>query len=101
MLTRTQLEDHWQGVVGAVKQRWPDVGGEELEQARGSVGHVIGLIQQRTGEDRARIEQFLNSAACPVRSRMSAAPLTTVATSFLIGCVAGLVLERFLSPASK
>lgn len=103
MLTRAQMDDHWDGLAGAVKDRWPTVGGEELENARGSVGRVVGLIQQRTGEDRATIEHFLDYAACPVRSRLmgpsarvSSAPLTAVATSFLIGCVAGLALERLL-----
>jgi ElaB/YqjD/DUF883 family membrane-anchored ribosome-binding protein len=107
MLTRAQMERHWSDLVPAVTEHWPLLGGEELEEARGSVGHLVGLIQQRTGEERAKVEQFLDSVVEPARSyfrqtsqQLSTMPWTAVGSAFALGVVAGLVIERLVDGRS-
>jgi hypothetical protein len=104
MITRPQLEEHWVDICHAVRSRWPTLGGEELQQARHSVGHFVGLIQQRTGESREDAEKFLDSVVCPVSSlfgnasrnlERTAVPATGLALG--AGFLAGMALTRLLS----
>lgn len=62
MITRQELEGHWNELKGQIQQRWGGLNDDELLQARGSTNELIGLIQQRTGESRRAIEDFLEEA---------------------------------------
>lgn len=101
MPTKSEVQDRWTDVKAAVCERWPAVGGEELDRARDSVGHVVGLIQQRTGESRDEIERYLNRI---VNGRIWAArriaqqsateyPIVSVTAAFVLGCAAGALIS--------
>jgi uncharacterized protein YjbJ (UPF0337 family) len=62
MITRQELEGQWNEVKGQIQERWGGLTDDELLQARGNTNQLIGLIQQRTGEARSAIEEFLDQA---------------------------------------
>ncbi len=62
MITRQELEGHWNQVKGQVKERWGQLTDEELMQGRGSADQLVGVIEQKTGESRRAIEDFLEQA---------------------------------------
>lgn len=62
MITRQELEGHWNQVKGQVKERWGQLTDDELMQARGSADQLVGVIEQKTGESRRAIEDFLEQA---------------------------------------
>ena len=62
MITRQELEGHWNEVKGQVKERWGQLTDDELVQARGSADQLVGVIEQKTGESRRAIEDFLENA---------------------------------------
>jgi hypothetical protein len=106
MISRFQLEEHWDDIQNSVQSQWPILGGEELQAARHSAGHFVGLIQQRTGEPREDIERFLESVVCPVQSFLRATsasltrcPLAATAVALGVGFVVGIVTTALLAPS--
>jgi len=106
MISRPQLEDHWDDIRNSVQSQWPILGGEELQEVRHSAGHFVGLIQQRTGESRADIERFLESVVCPVQSFLrhtsgilTTSPLTATAVALGAGFLVGIVTTALMAPS--
>lgn len=59
MITRQELEGQWNQVKGRLLERWGELNENELQQSRGSADQLVGVIQQKTGETRREIEEFL------------------------------------------
>lgn len=59
MITRQELEGQWNQVKGQLLERWGDLTDNDLQHARGSADQLVGVIQQKTGETRTEIEDFL------------------------------------------
>lgn len=57
------IEGSWNRVKGKIQERWGHVRDNELEQARGNIDQLVGLIQQKTGEARDDVESYLEAAA--------------------------------------
>jgi len=62
MISRQELEGHWNEVKGRIQERWGQITENELQQARGDANQLVGVLQQRTGETRREIEDFLEAA---------------------------------------
>lgn len=62
MITRQELEGQWKQVKGRIQERWGQFSDEELQRAKGSAEQLVGVIQQKTGESRNAIEQFIEQA---------------------------------------
>lgn len=63
MISRQELEGHWNEVKGRIQERWGQITEDELQQAHGDANQLVGVLQQRTGETRREIEDFLEAAA--------------------------------------
>lgn len=72
-INQETLRGDWNRIKGQVHQRWGQVSDKELEEARGNVDELIGLIQQRTGEAREDVETFLADIADEGASAVSRA----------------------------
>lgn len=59
MARRSQLNDSWNRVRNQIENMWGDVNFDESEMkdARGSLSHMINLIEQKTGETPAEIRR--------------------------------------------
>jgi uncharacterized protein YjbJ (UPF0337 family) len=62
MVTRQELEGQWNQVKGKLQERWGSLTDDELQRVRGNANELVGVIQQRTGETRRAIEDFLTQA---------------------------------------
>lgn len=62
MITRQELEGQWTEIKGHIQERWGGLTDDELQQAKGNANQLVGLIQQRTGQSRREIEEFLDHA---------------------------------------
>jgi uncharacterized protein YjbJ (UPF0337 family) len=60
MSTGQQIAGNWKQLKGKLKERWGQLTDDELQAAEGNYDHLVGLIQQRTGEGRQQVERFLN-----------------------------------------
>lgn len=57
--TKEQIEGNWNQIKGRVKQAWGDLTDDDLERVEGEVDELVGIIQERTGEERREIEKRL------------------------------------------
>jgi uncharacterized protein YjbJ (UPF0337 family) len=59
MVTAQKLQGSWNRVRGQIKERWGNLTDDDLQIRNGNIDQLVGRIQQRTGEAREAIEQFL------------------------------------------
>jgi len=55
-----EIRGQWNTLKGQVKEKWGQLTDDDLRMAEGNVDQLIGRIQQRTGEARKNIEQYLD-----------------------------------------
>jgi len=73
MVNTQQLQGSWNRLKGQVKEKWGNLTDEDLQMQGGNVDQLVGTIQQRTGESREAIEQFLNDLTSRGSSTVSQA----------------------------
>lgn len=61
--TQDQIDGNWKQMKGRIKQAWGDLTDDDLQHAEGEVDELVGVIQERSGEDRAKIEARLDKMA--------------------------------------
>ncbi len=73
MVNAQALQGQWNQVRGELKKKWGQLTDDDLRFANGNIDQLIGKIQQRTGEAREAIEQFLTNATSQGASAISQA----------------------------
>jgi uncharacterized protein YjbJ (UPF0337 family) len=63
MVNAQVLQGQWNQVRGELKKKWGQLTDDDLRFNNGNIDQLVGKIQQRTGEAREAIEQFLGEAA--------------------------------------
>ena len=49
----------WNQVKGKLREKWGSFSDDELDQARGNLEQLVGVIQRRSGESREAINEYL------------------------------------------
>ena len=73
-MNQQTLKGQWNQLKGKVRERWAQLTDDELGRTEGNIEQVIGLIQRKTGETRARVESFLDEVSergASIASRIS------------------------------
>jgi len=55
-----KVKGKWKHVKGEIKRKWGQVTDDDLLQAEGNIDVLSGTIQERTGEQRDAIRQWLD-----------------------------------------
>lgn len=76
MVNTQQLQGSWNRVRGQIKERWGALTDDDLQLHGGNVDQVVGKIQQKTGETREAIEEFLGQLTAGGASALSKAAET-------------------------
>lgn len=58
-LNQQTLQGNWNQIKGKIHERWGDLTDDDLQRGQGNVERLVGTIQERTGETRAAIEDYL------------------------------------------
>lgn len=70
MLNDNIVGGKWKMLKGEIQKAWGKLTDDELEQTKGNLSQVTGLVQQRYGENqesiRTRINDFITGIADPV-----------------------------------
>ena len=59
-MNQQTLSGQWRQVRGKLQEKWGELTDDELDHVEGNVDQLIGLIQQKTGETREKIEHYLD-----------------------------------------
>jgi uncharacterized protein YjbJ (UPF0337 family) len=76
MVNTQELQGSWNRLKGQVKEKWGNLTDDDLQIHGGNVDQVVGKIQQKTGETREAIEEFLNNLTTRSASAFSQAAET-------------------------
>jgi ElaB/YqjD/DUF883 family membrane-anchored ribosome-binding protein len=60
MATQEQIRGHWNELRGRIEERWSQLSSNDLDSVDGNVDQLVGVLQQKTGQARTRIEAELN-----------------------------------------
>lgn len=58
--TRKKISGNWKQVKGRVKQEWGSVTDDDLQEVEGEAERLVGVIEERTGEERETVENRLD-----------------------------------------
>jgi len=67
------LQGQWNQIRGELKKKWGQLTDDDLRFNNGNIDQLVGKIQQRTGEAREAIEQYLTEATSQGASAVSQA----------------------------
>jgi uncharacterized protein YjbJ (UPF0337 family) len=73
MVNAQALQGQWNQIRGELKKKWGQLTDDDLRFNNGNIDQLVGRIQQRTGEAREAIEQFLTEATSQGASAISQA----------------------------
>jgi uncharacterized protein YjbJ (UPF0337 family) len=73
MVNAQALQGQWNQIRGELKKKWGQLTDDDLRFSNGNIDQLVGKIQQRTGEAREAIEQFLTDATSQGASAISQA----------------------------
>ncbi len=59
-MDHAKMKGKWNQLKGEIKRKWGQVTDDDLLQAEGDMDKLIGTIQERSGEQRDSIRQWLN-----------------------------------------
>jgi uncharacterized protein YjbJ (UPF0337 family) len=62
-MNQQALKGQWNQIKGKIREKWGQLTDDELGRTEGNIEQVIGLIQRKTGDTRAKVESFLDEAA--------------------------------------
>ncbi len=65
------IKGQWKQIQGKVKEKWSDLTDDELGRTKGNMDQLIGLIQRKTGEGRAKIQSSLEELSGEGSSMMN------------------------------
>ncbi len=62
MTTREELHGQWNQLKGKIRKQWGQITDDDLQRVQGNSEQLVGLLQQKTGQTREQLEEFLSKA---------------------------------------
>jgi len=63
MINRNKLTGNWDEIKDQVREHWHQISNADLQSVQGNVDMLVDLIQRKTGEGRAAVEDYLDQLA--------------------------------------
>jgi uncharacterized protein YjbJ (UPF0337 family) len=60
MINQATLKGNWNEIKGKLRSRWGQLTNDDVQAFNGNVDQLVGLIERKTGESRAAVEDFLD-----------------------------------------
>ena len=55
-----KLTGNWNQVKGSLKQKYGELSDDDLKYEEGQVDQLIGVIQEKTGETKEKIKEYID-----------------------------------------
>ena len=63
------MQGKWKEIKGEIRKMWGNVTGDELEQTKGDMTSISGLIQQRYGHKKDEVSEKLNGIVAQFKTK--------------------------------
>jgi uncharacterized protein YjbJ (UPF0337 family) len=60
MINQATLKGNWNEIKGKLRSHWGQLTNDDIQAFNGNVDQLVGLIERKTGETRAAVEDFLD-----------------------------------------
>jgi len=60
MINQNTVRGNWNEIKGKLKAHWGALTNDDIQAFNGNVDQLVGLIERKTGETRAAVEDYLN-----------------------------------------
>ena len=60
MINQTTLKGNWNEIKGKLRSHWGQLSNDDIQAFNGNVDQLVGLIERKTGETRAAVEDYLD-----------------------------------------
>jgi uncharacterized protein YjbJ (UPF0337 family) len=60
MINQNTVRGNWNEIKGKLKAHWGALTNDDIQQFNGNVDQLVGLIERKTGETRAAVEDYLS-----------------------------------------
>jgi uncharacterized protein YjbJ (UPF0337 family) len=60
-MNKDRLKGKWHQLKGEIKRKWGKMTDDDLTESEGNIEKLVGKIQERTGERREAIEEWLDA----------------------------------------
>ena len=81
MATQEMFRGNWNSIVGAVKEKFGQITGDDLMRVEGNLDQFVGLMQKKAGQTREQVEQFLEECYSASSKTFSNAVESVAATA--------------------
>jgi len=58
--TSDKIKGNWNQIKGKLKQQWGDLTDDDLKYAEGKEDELLGRLQEKTGESKAKLKDFID-----------------------------------------
>jgi len=73
MINQNTVRGNWNEIKGKLKAHWGALTNDDIQAFNGNVDQLVGLIERKTGETRAAVEDYLNQLTANGSASVSAA----------------------------
>jgi len=56
-----KLKGNWNQITGKLKEKYGELSEDDITKAEGKTEQLIGIIQEKTGESKEKIKDYINS----------------------------------------
>jgi uncharacterized protein YjbJ (UPF0337 family) len=60
VINQNMLRGNWNEIKGKLKAHWGALSNDDIQTFNGNVDQLVGLIERKTGETRAAVEDYIN-----------------------------------------
>lgn len=71
MISKERLSGNWNSIVGAVKEKFGQITGDDLSRVEGNFEQLVALLQRKTGQTREQVEGFIESCSKATESTVN------------------------------
>lgn len=56
-----KLKGNWNQITGKLKEKYGDLTDDDIKKSEGQVDQLMGIIQEKTGESKEKIKEYIDS----------------------------------------
>ncbi len=59
--TEDKVKGNWNQITGKLKEKYGELTDDDIKKSEGQADQLIGVIQEKTGESKEKIKEYIDS----------------------------------------